>query len=278
MELVGQTTCCISKIITRSWECFADNRNPYSKYKRIVITLAKICLSFLLLAGLSSSGKVNNIVQVIVIVAVMAPFGMLVDSLARCEVCHRRNVFVYTSRKLGSLFLTLIMITNIGLAVFGIALLVIHKIGLAKFAYKSFISVVLDALQPLYMGVWNWLLHSWEGVLCIPQFNCFGGIIIPPRFAPLLGLGPIKFLLNLYNLGEATYDEDKVTFTEKYPNRVAIDNISQEPVVICSEDPDCEAPASETSPVAAEMKTEIDETANTSENPMLQGGPGGDVV
>jgi hypothetical protein len=82
----------------------------------------------------------------------------------------------------------------------------------------------------------------------------------------------------LYNLGESTYDEDKVTFTEKYPNRVAIDNISQEPVVICSEDPDCEAPASETSPVAAEMKTEIDETANTSENPMLQGGPGGDVV
>ena len=42
-------------------------------------------------------------------------------------------------------------------------------------------------------------------------------------FCSLLTFFPIQYVLNLYNLAENTYYDDKKLFEEQYPDRIAVD-------------------------------------------------------
>lgn len=187
---------------------------------------SKASVSFFLLALFATRYTINNMVQIIVTVVIMVPLGLLLDALAKCDMCHRSNLCVNASRTCGGGILTLIGLVCILFAAAGVYLIEKAPIPLRGFLTNFAITLALEELQPLYMGIWNWLLLSWKGFLCFPQCRCCGRTIPSQSVVPLLGLFPIKFLLNLYEMGESTYYEDKNIFLEKYPNRKAIDDVS----------------------------------------------------
>jgi hypothetical protein len=172
---------------------------------------------------MASYDRLNSLLEVLIVVAIMSPYGLLIDSLATCSYFYRQNCCVNFITSAGFAVLVLISLLNILSLGTAIALLLMNQPNPTYFIAQFLLSILIDQLQPLVLGLFNWTLHSWEGCLCLPQISCYGSSPCPPRLYPLLGLCPIRFVLGWYNLGEQTYHEDKVEFQKKYPDRIAID-------------------------------------------------------
>jgi len=91
-----------------------------------------------------------------------------------------------------------------------------------------FLSKAFDSLSFFYFGIFSWLLESWGGILILPQIKLCGKT--SPKYCPLLDRCPLNIVLGMYKMGDKTYAEHKVIFEEEYPNRTAIDDLSNEEV------------------------------------------------
>lgn len=129
------------------------------------------------------------------------------------------------SRRFGFAILGLLSFVAICYLILGLLYVFQNDINARRLIQNFMVSLLLDALMPFYLGVLNWALPSWEGVLCCPQirFNWCGYNKITPKWYPLLGCWAIKLALKAISLGESTYDEDKEKFLKLYPDRIAID-------------------------------------------------------
>mmetsp|Transcript_21434 Transcript_21434/g.31053 ORF Transcript_21434/g.31053 Transcript_21434/m.31053 type:complete len:333 (+) Transcript_21434:80-1078(+) len=202
----------------------ADKRNPYSKTRRFLSIWSKSALSFMLLAVFKTTNGLSNLAQVVIVVLVMSPFGLLIEGLSTCAPCHRANYCVLWGRRLGAFFLWIIALFTLVAVILGVFLLSTNRVDLWTFVLDFLVSILLDQLSPIYLGIFNWLLQSWGGMLCLPQFYCCGHYL-PSKFLPILTTFPVQFLLGLYHLGESTYAEDKELFEKQYPDRVAVDKM-----------------------------------------------------
>lgn len=183
--------------------CFADKRNPYNKWNRLLSFWSKSCLSFLLFA-IFSKYKLQSILELIIVLVIMSPYGYFIDSMATCSYFYRQNCCVKVFHSLGFFILLLTALINIFTLVLAIIFLIYYKPKPAHIVTQFLLSILFDQLQPLYLGIFNWILFSWKGCLCLPQIQCCGCCgcpACPPRFLPILGLYPIQFLLGLYSLG-----------------------------------------------------------------------------
>lgn len=227
--------------------CCANPLNPYNKLNRFLSFWSKTCLAFLLFS-IFVYFRLQSLYEFMIVLCVTSPYGYFIDSMATCSIFYRSNYFVKCFHSLGFSILLLTSVLNVISLALGIAILILTKPNFSHFITQFLLSIVFDQLKPLYLGIFNWILHSWKGCLCLPQVSCCGSTPCPPRICPLLGFFPIKLLLNFYNLGkknipfhayplspccthvmfslmagESTYHEDKEEFQAKYPNRIAID-------------------------------------------------------
>jgi hypothetical protein len=110
---------------------FADKRNPYNRKRRLFIIFSKLSLSFFLAALLSttfSDEKMSRIgfrVQSSFLISlVLCPFGYLLEKVARCGICSRRNTCIKFATTLGYFTLALISTLSILFLVLGIVIVV----------------------------------------------------------------------------------------------------------------------------------------------------------
>lgn len=181
--------------------CCANPLNPYNKVNRFLSFWSKTCLAFLLFAVFVYF-HIRSIYEFIIVLLITIPYGYFLDSMATCSHFYRSNYFVKCFHSIGFSILLLTSILNLISLAIGIAILIVTKPNFSHFITQFLLSIVFDQLKPLYLGIFNWILHSWKGCLCLPQISCCGSSPCPPRICPLLGLFPIRILLNMYNLGK----------------------------------------------------------------------------
>lgn len=164
----------------------------------------------------------------LLITLLMLPYSNLLHMLATCNFARGRSCFVSWSRKCGSFLLFLLAILAVGFLAAGIIVLKLESRPIGKTILVFTVSMTFSLLLPFILGLSNWYLSSWKGVLCCPQFSCKIGSFHCDneeyRCCPLLELCPVNFVLNMYCLGESTFLEDKKKFEELYPGRIAVDN------------------------------------------------------
>lgn len=212
----------------------ADKRNPYNKTRRLFVIFSKISLSLLLSAAFSSlhrdrygTASIATPINIqfsdsFIISLIICPYGYILDKIASCSICTKANCCVRVFTTLG--YCTLMIIALIStLFLIGGILIAVYLLDTNVFLNVFIVSVMLDYASYFYYGIWNWYFLSWEGFLCIPIFPLCRKEGIPGRFVPLFACWPIKKFLQMYGLCKSTYTEDKATFMEKYPGRVAID-------------------------------------------------------
>lgn len=202
----------------------ADRRNPNRKHRRLFALLNKAAMCFFLTVLLDMQyPNHSDIVSIVLNVVILAPYGTFIDALATCEICHEKNICIKCSHIVGDLVLVLFTFFVLFMVGAGVYLLAVQSdMSPEKYCKIYFLSLLFEQLMPFYLGMFNWILYSWEGFLFIPVFSCCG-CKFPFKFLPILGFWPIKVLLNVYFLGEQTYAESKEAFQEKYPGRVCID-------------------------------------------------------
>jgi hypothetical protein len=181
--------------------CCADHRNPYNKVNHLLSFWSKTTLSFLLFAVFVYV-HFKSIFEFLIVLMIMSPYGYFIDAMATCSVFYRYNYCVKCCSGVGLSILILTAFLNLISIVAGVYILVKTKPDATHFITQFLLSIVFDQIQPLYLGIFNWILHSWEGCLCLPQISCCGSYPCPPRFCPLLSIFPIKFILNMYSLGK----------------------------------------------------------------------------
>jgi hypothetical protein len=204
--------------------CFADKRNPYNRTSRLFILWNTLSLQFCL-ACLFSKSLRFDVLESIYIALIMVPYSALINSLASCGYFRRKNTCIKWSRRVGFAILGLLSLVAAGYLTIGLLYVAQNDINARRLFQNFFVSLFMDSLMPFYFGVLNWILPSWQGVLCCPQvhINCFGYNKTTPRWYPLLGYWPIKVALKAVFLDESTYEEDKEKFLQLYPDRIAID-------------------------------------------------------
>ena len=249
--------------------CCSDVRNPYNKKSRFISLWNKICLAFLLsiiFAAFSDPQSFwKEIFESVVIACILTPYGLILDALAKCSYCHRKNVCVAAARYCGSCALTFFFVLSIINIVGGLVILFCHEDsacsvsqadGMKNFIIYFFLSLVLNQVLPLMTGSLNWIFYTWSGCLCCPQCRCVCSrrfycwfcclcnadenytsdddssknrflCICPVKysFCSLLTFFPVRKLLNIYKLAESTYEDDRQLFQEKYPGRISVDDI-----------------------------------------------------
>ena len=208
----------------------------------------------------------GEMLESLIIACIMTPYGHLLDFLAQCTYCHRENVCIKTARFCGSFALSLFFALSFVNIVGGIVILFCHEDGacsasqarsMSGFLVSFVFSLIFEQVLPLLTGSFNWIFYSWNGCLCCPVCKCycssFWGCLlcclcteepngadsdssksnnvvcvcpIKYSYCSLLTCFPIRKVLNVYNLAENTYDDDKKLFQEKYPGRVSIDDVS----------------------------------------------------
>lgn len=137
----------------------------------------------------------------------------------------KANVCVTPTKWLGLLMLWITALTCITYFILAV-LIICYVLENTNFLSTFFISLGFNYASYFYFGIWNWLLHSWEGLLFIPMFIKN----FPPKYLPLLGRFPLSLILSLLDMGGPTYVEDKAEFELKYPDRIAIDVYRDEKV------------------------------------------------
>lgn len=265
--------------------CCADKRNPYNKRKRALTFWNKAGLAFLLAIAFAAFNDpqtfADELVESIIIALILNPYGIILDGLGRCSLCHRSNICVGTARFFGSCTLGFFFILSLVNILGGLIILFCHKdrtscavsqaAGMGNFLMNFVLSLILDQVLSLVTGSFNWIFYSWAGCLCCPVcrchvpsklqcFLCFfcqetdkknedsaventtnstdGGqrngsdtsqllCICPTKYSccSLLTFFPIRKILNLHQLAENTFDDDKKLFQEQYPGRIAIDDV-----------------------------------------------------
>lgn len=247
--------------------CYANNKNPLSRTTRFFSLWNKTSLSFFLsvifaLLYVPRSSTYAEYEISILISLTLTPYSMLLNALATCALCHRKNTCVKAAHKCGSFLLAVFFVCSLGLIVTGLVLVILCNKG-ADFCHDGtkryvvienfFLSLFMDALYPLILGKANFCVYSWSGVLCCPIVACHCPKSISSFIAPcckeeskkvgdetedelflckfpskysylsMLTFFPIRFVLNMYYLAESTYEDDKVSFQSQYPDRIAID-------------------------------------------------------
>lgn len=215
-----------------------------------------------------------------IIASVLTPYGVLLNALARCSFCHKRNVCVGTARSCGTCVLTFFFVLSLINIGFGIFVIFCHEggtcglhqtSGMGIFILFFFLSLLLEQLFPLAGDSLNWILSSWSGCLCCPICRCrfprsLDSVccclckeeeppseedlesalsddevvyMCPMKYSccSILTCFPVKNMMNVYKLAEKTYEEDKRSFREQYPGRIAIDKMSCGVIAIHSEAP-----------------------------------------
>ena len=104
-------------------------------------------------------------------------------------------------------------------------LVIVYELHNEHYLKVFVISNLLDYLSYFYYGLWNWYLISWEGFLCIPILPWCRKQGIPGRFYPIYAWWIVQKFLQMYNLCESTYTEDKLSFQERFPERIAVDRL-----------------------------------------------------
>jgi hypothetical protein len=199
----------------------ADKRNlARSKMNNFLVFFNKTALSFLLSVVLALTTS-SSYQQIGITVIITVPFGLLVDGLATCEPCHRRNRCVKWSHILGSCMLWFLFPFAVGMFLAGS--LVLDAVNAPNIAGNFVLSVALDQLMPFYLGIFNWLVVDWEGFLVFPTINVCGHLFPPKKIFPILGLFPVRMALGTYCLCEKTYEQYRVEFMTKFPYRIAVD-------------------------------------------------------
>ena len=221
---------------------FADKRNPYNKPRRLFVIFSKISLSLLLSAlfGLihkndldssynTSEYFVPSIPQFsdsFIISLILCPYGYILDKIATCWIFNRANCCtgINAASMLGYCTLFTIALVSIFYLIAGI-LVIVYELHNEHYLKVFVISNLLDYLSYFYYGLWNWYLISWEGFLCIPILPWCRKQGIPGRFYPIYAWWIVQKFLQMYNLCESTYTEDKLSFQERFPERIAVDRL-----------------------------------------------------
>lgn len=210
--------------------CCASRQNPINKRNNLCLMWNSLSLTFLLSSIFYALPKTNSFIRGGIIAVIMGPYSALMYSVAACQPFHRHNRCVRSAHQCGCAMLALF--SALGALFVAAAVIIIVHSGedIVIVATTFLISMLFEQLMPFYLGVFNWIFVSWKGFLCCPQCACacLGLRCKSTRFMPLLGLWPIRLVLNAYYLGESTYEEDKEIFKQKYPGRIAIDDVSRE--------------------------------------------------
>lgn len=163
----------------------------------------------------------------LLITLLMMPYMILLDALATCRYARERACCVTWLHRCGSFLLILLAGFACAFIVAGILMLKLEDRPVQKTVITFGLTTLFSQILPLVLGLTNWYLTSWSGILCCPQcsFVAFGHYFSNEEYrcCPLLEILPINFVLNMYCLGEPTFGEDKERFHKLYPGRVAVD-------------------------------------------------------
>jgi hypothetical protein len=208
---------------------FTSPKNPYHKLNKALTFWNSTCLMFFyscLFPGAMRSFRIALLVTLL-----MLPYSMLLHTLGTCKYARGRNCCVAWSHKIGSCVLFLLAFFGLIFIAAGLSVLEFKSKPVSKTIEIFIFSIFFSQLLPFVLGLANWYLLSWSGVLCCPQFSCNVDkyTISNEQFrcCPLLEVLPINFVLNMYCLGESTFAEDKKRFEELYPGRIAIDKFTK---------------------------------------------------
>lgn len=218
----------------------SDPRNPFKKRRRFTLLLMKIGIIFFLGAFVSSSASKGTFIYVnsggtmfqstILITICSLLGGTFTEYMARCPCTTSQGSFVDVDGTFERLFLAGASVFFIGM-VAGAVILIGQQLSVDHlyFPVILILAILLDFGAFFYLGSINWMVVSWEGILCCPMCpawydgdddGCCGGIII----FPLLSNPIVEFFLNPFFLVESTYLEDRMKFRDEYPGRLCIDD------------------------------------------------------
>ena len=159
--LAGSDGSCLSNYIKYHQNnhellgiCYADPRNPYNKRNRFLSFFSKVSLSFLLFA-IFSEINYPYYLEVIIVVAILSPYGYFIDAISTCSFFYRHNFLVKTFHSLGCFILFLIFILNIFNLILGIVLLFYYKPTSIAILGQFLLSILFDQLKPLYFDIFN---------------------------------------------------------------------------------------------------------------------------
>jgi len=215
---------------------FADKGNPFNRTRRWFVLFSKLSLSLCLSAAFATLQHGNNGVSIatpfnvkfgysFIISLILCPYGYTLKHIASCKLCTRANCCVAAVSSLG--YCTLLTIALLSCIFLGVGIFVaVHFLDTTEFLQLFAISTALDYASYFYYGVWNWYLLSWDGFLIVPVFPVCGESGCPGRFYPVYAFWPLKKFLQAYGLCTSTYTQDRTAFQQKYPDRVAVDDLT----------------------------------------------------
>jgi hypothetical protein len=219
---------------------YADSRNPFSKRRRFTLVLSKLGLITFLCAFTSSSAsdgyffhaKSTGTLFVASLLTALCSllWGTLVEYVARCPCHTAKGSFVDVNGQFERMFMVGASIF-LGAMIVAAVVLITEKLSVDNFYFPAIFifAVAFDFGAFFYLGFINWVVVSWEGILCCPMCpawydgdsgGCFDGLVM----CPLLSNPLVEFFLNPFYLAERTYLEDRARFRDEYPGRVCIDD------------------------------------------------------
>lgn len=218
----------------------ADKLNPYTGVNRF-LKLWSTCTLYIFLSAvfiLLPEFENASLVQGGSIALLLAPYTYIIDQCATCNVFHRANCCIRCSHVIGNVLIYCSVIAGCVYMIGGMYILYNKKVNMGRYFATLFISLLLAKLMPFYFGIWNWIVVSWEGFLFLPilRWGCNGKYVdFPMRWYPLLSCIGIQMVLNMYELGYSSYEDDKAIFQKKYPKRISIDDFTTSDVVIVND-------------------------------------------
>lgn len=210
--------------------CFASKSNPMSKRNKFFMVWNTLTLTFLLSTIFTEMDLTDNFLEALIVALIIVPYSFILFHVAACQICHRQNCCVKWAHRCGCATLLMFSLLSLFYLIGAIIILVHTKSDYRDLIITFGASLLLEQFMPFFLGIFNWIFVSWKGFLCLPQCgcSCLGMRCVSVRFFPLLGLFPIRIVLNAYYLGESTYAEDRDIFKEKYPGRIAIDDVPKD--------------------------------------------------
>jgi hypothetical protein len=214
--------------------CFgADPQNPFRKHRRVLVQINNMALTFLLATLFARAEEhddhYGNIAKGILIGMVMGPYGIILQQAATCQLCHYLNCCVKGVHIVGDCMLVFF-------ALFFSAGYISSGIYVAKhlndkytFWYSFGTSILFRYFIFFVFGITNWLLHSWGGFCCMPQFNTVNGPWPKEKKCAVWTFLPIQLIMNSLYLCEVTYDEDKEAFESNHPGQINILSAKTDP-------------------------------------------------